>query len=221
MSPALADRATTASSTGPVAPSSSSATPPSAPSASVGKIFSPSGISDFADQVANPDTSDDRGRARGTPRRAGRDERAAGAAGVDLRGHRHRRRLPPRTAGSGWSTSSRSSTCSSGVFNLIPLLPLDGGHVAIATYERIRSRKGAAVSRRRGQAAAAHLCGGARPRRARRRLALSRHRSTRSTAELLIVDGRFPRRPTRTDRPPPSDPPGRGRRRRARSRCSR
>ena len=29
-----------------------------------------------------------------------------------------------------------------GIFNLIPLLPLDGGHVAIATYERIRSRGG-------------------------------------------------------------------------------
>ncbi len=29
-----------------------------------------------------------------------------------------------------------------GVFNLVPLLPFDGGHVAIATYERIRSRKG-------------------------------------------------------------------------------
>lgn len=29
-----------------------------------------------------------------------------------------------------------------GVFNMIPLLPFDGGHAAIATYERIRSRKG-------------------------------------------------------------------------------
>jgi membrane-associated protease RseP (regulator of RpoE activity) len=29
-----------------------------------------------------------------------------------------------------------------GVFNLIPLLPLDGGHVAIAVYERFRTRKG-------------------------------------------------------------------------------
>ena len=29
-----------------------------------------------------------------------------------------------------------------GVFNLLPLLPLDGGHIAIATYERIRSRNG-------------------------------------------------------------------------------
>jgi membrane-associated protease RseP (regulator of RpoE activity) len=29
-----------------------------------------------------------------------------------------------------------------GVVNLVPMLPLDGGHVAIAVYERIRSRKG-------------------------------------------------------------------------------
>jgi len=29
-----------------------------------------------------------------------------------------------------------------GVFNMFPLMPLDGGHAAIATYERIRSRKG-------------------------------------------------------------------------------
>ncbi len=29
-----------------------------------------------------------------------------------------------------------------GIFNMLPVLPLDGGHVAIAVYERIRSRKG-------------------------------------------------------------------------------
>jgi membrane-associated protease RseP (regulator of RpoE activity) len=29
-----------------------------------------------------------------------------------------------------------------GLLNLIPILPLDGGHVAIATYERLRSRRG-------------------------------------------------------------------------------
>lgn len=29
-----------------------------------------------------------------------------------------------------------------GIFNLVPLLPLDGGHVVIAAYERARSRKG-------------------------------------------------------------------------------
>ena len=29
-----------------------------------------------------------------------------------------------------------------GIFNMLPLLPLDGGHVAIAVYEAVRSRKG-------------------------------------------------------------------------------
>jgi membrane-associated protease RseP (regulator of RpoE activity) len=29
-----------------------------------------------------------------------------------------------------------------GIVNLFPMLPLDGGHVAIAIYERARSRKG-------------------------------------------------------------------------------
>lgn len=29
-----------------------------------------------------------------------------------------------------------------GVFNLVPILPLDGGHFAVAAYERIRSRRG-------------------------------------------------------------------------------
>jgi membrane-associated protease RseP (regulator of RpoE activity) len=29
-----------------------------------------------------------------------------------------------------------------GVFNMFPLLPFDGGHAAIAIYERARSRKG-------------------------------------------------------------------------------
>jgi membrane-associated protease RseP (regulator of RpoE activity) len=40
-----------------------------------------------------------------------------------------------------------------GIFNLVPLLPLDGGHVAIATYEKIRS----ALSGRRYQADVAKL----------------------------------------------------------------
>lgn len=31
-----------------------------------------------------------------------------------------------------------------GIFNLFPLLPLDGGHAAVAMYERLRSRKGRA-----------------------------------------------------------------------------
>jgi membrane-associated protease RseP (regulator of RpoE activity) len=35
-----------------------------------------------------------------------------------------------------------SLNVSVGVFNMFPLLPLDGGHAAIATYERVRSRRG-------------------------------------------------------------------------------
>jgi membrane-associated protease RseP (regulator of RpoE activity) len=34
-----------------------------------------------------------------------------------------------------------------GIFNMFPLLPFDGGHAAIATYERIRSRRGKAAYR--------------------------------------------------------------------------
>ena len=29
-----------------------------------------------------------------------------------------------------------------GLLNMLPMLPLDGGYVAVATYERIRSRRG-------------------------------------------------------------------------------
>ena len=40
-----------------------------------------------------------------------------------------------------------------GVFNMFPLLPLDGGHAAIATYERVREpRHAAALLRRRVEA---------------------------------------------------------------------
>jgi len=46
-----------------------------------------------------------------------------------------------------------SSNISIGVFNLVPLLPFDGGHAAIATYERIRE----AISKKRHHADVAKL----------------------------------------------------------------
>ena len=69
-----------------------------------------------------------------------------------------------------------------GIFNLIPLLPLDGGHVAIATYERIRSRKGRRYLADVDEAAAAHLRGGDGARRARRR------RRSSSTSSIRSID---------------------------------
>ena len=42
----------------------------------------------------------------------------------------------------GWAITLIGINVFVGVFNLAPLLPLDGGHVAIATYERLRSRRG-------------------------------------------------------------------------------
>ena len=48
-----------------------------------------------------------------------------------------------------------------GVFNMFPLLPLDGGHAAIAMYERIQrgARRPAALLRRRVEAdAVRHGC---------------------------------------------------------------
>lgn len=47
-----------------------------------------------------------------------------------------------RTAGTDWTFPIyllALINCFVGIFNLLPLLPLDGGHAAIATYERIRS----------------------------------------------------------------------------------
>jgi membrane-associated protease RseP (regulator of RpoE activity) len=35
-----------------------------------------------------------------------------------------------------------SLNISLGILNMLPMLPLDGGHVAIAVYERIRTRRG-------------------------------------------------------------------------------
>ena len=75
-----------------------------------------------------------------------------------------------------------------GVLNLVPLLPLDGGHVAIAIYERIRSMRGRRHFDRRLPAAAAHLRRGAR--------AVGRDRCRRSTSTSSTRSGCGDRRRT-------------------------
>ena len=34
-----------------------------------------------------------------------------------------------------------------GIFNMLPMIPLDGGHVAIAVYERIRTQRASPTTR--------------------------------------------------------------------------
>jgi membrane-associated protease RseP (regulator of RpoE activity) len=103
---------------------------------SLGSFFSPSGIGDYIDTIAG--SAD------------GRDEPADAAAETS---EEENRLLSPVGAVRVASQAADVGIASVvfllfiinvfvGVFNLVPLLPLDGGHVVIATYERLRSRGG-------------------------------------------------------------------------------
>ncbi len=90
--------------------------------------FSPSGISKYVHALQNPAS---------TTSGAGAATRFESPVGIV--------RLASQAANVGLGavlTLLFSINIFIGVFNMVPLLPLDGGHVLIATYERIRSRKG-------------------------------------------------------------------------------
>ena len=91
-----------------------------------GSVFAPSHLKDYTEQLSG----------RGTV--SGKDaERPVSIVGFT--------RLAGQAAQHGWLDLLVLLVALNifiGILNMIPLLPLDGGHVAVATYERIRSRKG-------------------------------------------------------------------------------
>ncbi len=90
--------------------------------------FSPHGISLYASQLVHPSTN---------PASPGAQSRFESPVGIV--------RLASQAVHSGLETVLGllfSINIFVGIFNMIPLLPLDGGHVAVAVYEWARSKKG-------------------------------------------------------------------------------
>jgi membrane-associated protease RseP (regulator of RpoE activity) len=103
-------------------------------------IFSPSGVKGYVDTIANPD--DENGQARIT------EDRPTSVVGIA--------QIGSQIAENGYVNVLYllfGVNIFIGIFNLLPILPFDGGHVAIATYEKIRSM----ISGRRYQADVAKL----------------------------------------------------------------
>jgi membrane-associated protease RseP (regulator of RpoE activity) len=100
----------------------------------LGGIFSPSGMENYSDLLRGKDADEN-----------GRFLSPVGVA-----------RVAGNAVENGWSEVLfllMAINIFVGVFNMVPLLPLDGGHVAIATYEKIASM----VTKRRVQVDVARL----------------------------------------------------------------
>ena len=100
----------------------------------LGNFFSPSGLGDFFSEVFDLDSSQSSTNVGIGEGDEGRIVSVVGAT-----------RLGAELTETGWTglfLFLATINVFIGIFNLIPLLPLDGGHVMIAIYERLRSRKG-------------------------------------------------------------------------------
>lgn len=95
----------------------------------LGQVFSPHGIANYVHEVANP-TAASQAQHANTPR----PESIIGAVRTAVQGAQ---------AGAGFLLEVLIAlNIFIGIANMLPMLPLDGGHVAIAVYERIRTRRG-------------------------------------------------------------------------------
>jgi len=103
-------------------------------------FFSPRGISNFADNVGeanNPDSGS--GGSSGSGSSSDNNDRLISIIGVVQLGSQDVENRAAFLLALFFSLNMFI-----GIFNMLPLLPLDGGHAAMAVYERIRSRPGRA-----------------------------------------------------------------------------
>jgi membrane-associated protease RseP (regulator of RpoE activity) len=94
----------------------------------IGHVFSPAMFASLFHQVSSPTAAN-------APQN--QQQRPQSIVGVV--------RIATQAANAGWAPLLgvlMTVNIFIGVLNMMPLLPLDGGYVAIATYERLRSRKG-------------------------------------------------------------------------------
>jgi membrane-associated protease RseP (regulator of RpoE activity) len=99
---------------------------------SVGRFFSPSFYSAYFERLTNEQPIDEE-----TGFRPGDEDRPVSIVGAG--------RIADQAITSGWSqflVFMVGMNLVVGVFNLLPMLPLDGGHAVVAVYEKVRSRKG-------------------------------------------------------------------------------
>jgi membrane-associated protease RseP (regulator of RpoE activity) len=102
---------------------------------SMTRFFSPSGLSDFFGQATEAGGGDDGdGGEEAAPDESNRVLSIFGAARIG--------EALTREGLGAFLIFFVTLNLFVGVFNMIPLLPLDGGHVSIAVYEKIRSRPG-------------------------------------------------------------------------------
>jgi membrane-associated protease RseP (regulator of RpoE activity) len=102
----------------------------------LGSVFSPHGISNYTHQVTSP-TGSTANTGNQSQQSASNSPRLESPIGIV--------RLASQASHAGLRdvlTLLFSINVFVGLFNLFPMLPLDGGHVAIAVYEQARSRRG-------------------------------------------------------------------------------